>query len=96
MSVITITRFAIDPANADALQVRHASLVAAIRFTAPGLTTTQLAKLDDTTWLAVWHWDSPESLEHARAVAPNLPEAAEAFALADDVTTEQATIIDAR
>jgi hypothetical protein len=37
MSVITLTRFTIEPGVAGALRARHTELVAAIRSAAPGL-----------------------------------------------------------
>lgn len=37
MAAVTITRFKIDPVDAEELQVRHAALVSAIRSAVPGL-----------------------------------------------------------
>ncbi|MEV4417483.1 antibiotic biosynthesis monooxygenase [Catellatospora sp. NPDC049609] len=96
MSVVTMTRFTIDPHDAEELRVRHAALVAAVRSVTPGLVAAQLGKLDDQTWLGVWRWESAEHLRAAREIAPSQPTTADAFALAADVTVEQMDLVDER
>jgi quinol monooxygenase YgiN len=93
MSVISITRFQADPANADQVQARHAALVTAIRTTLPGLTEARLGRLSDETWVGVWRWDSAASLQAARQAAPGTAAATEAFALARDVTAEDIEVL---
>ncbi|MEU1688482.1 antibiotic biosynthesis monooxygenase [Micromonospora sp. NPDC005707] len=94
MSVVTLTRFRIDPADAAELRLRHAALVSAIRSAAPGLAEARLGKLDDETWIGIWRWESTEGLRAAREIAPARPESTAAFSLARDVTVEQMEIID--
>ncbi|WP_406067678.1 antibiotic biosynthesis monooxygenase [Micromonospora sp. NBC_01638] len=96
MSVVTITRFKIDPVNAEELRARHAPLVSAIRSAVPGLAEARLGKLDDETWIGIWRWESAESIRMAREVGPDRPEATAAFSLTRDVTVEQAEIVDER
>ncbi|WP_433280397.1 antibiotic biosynthesis monooxygenase [Micromonospora sp. CA-244673] len=94
MSVVTLTRFRIDPADAAELRLRHAALVSAIRSAAPGLAEARLGKLDDETWIGIWRWESAEGLRAAREIAPARPESTAAFSLARDVTVEQMEIVD--
>lgn len=94
MSVITLTRFTIEPGVARALQTRHAELVAAIRSAAPGLVEARLGSVDEQTWVAIWRWDSAEHLQAARRIAPDLPETAPAFSLARAVTADDVAVID--
>ncbi|MEV0646473.1 hypothetical protein AB0I28_14540 [Phytomonospora sp. NPDC050363] len=95
MSLIVLTRFAIDPADAGELVTRHAALVEAQRGT--GLTNAGLGRIDDANWVGVWRWESAEHLAAVRA-APG-PEAAHAFALVTDrsaITVEEIELVDER
>ncbi|MFI7281325.1 antibiotic biosynthesis monooxygenase [Micromonospora chersina] len=96
MSVVTMTRFSIDPADAAELRLRHAALVSAVRSAVPGLAEARLGKLDDETWIGIWRWESAEGLRTAREIAPTRPESTAAFSLARDVTVEQVEIVDER
>lgn len=94
MSVVTLTRFTIEPGDAAALRARHTDLVAAIRSAVPGLAEARLGKLDDRTWIGIWRWASAEDLQAARRIAPHRPEAAAAFALAREATAEDVAVVD--
>ncbi|GAA2394736.1 antibiotic biosynthesis monooxygenase [Nonomuraea africana] len=94
MSVITVTRFQIDPADAEQLRDRHAALVAATRAACPGLTEARLGRLDDETWVGVWRWDSAPSLQAARQAVPGNAEATAAFALTRESTVEDIDVLD--
>ncbi|WP_188188664.1 antibiotic biosynthesis monooxygenase [Nonomuraea sp. SYSU D8015] len=94
MSVITVTRFQIDPADADELRARHAALVAATRAAAPGLIEARLGRVDDTTWVGVWRWDSAAGLQTARQAVPGNAEASAAFALTREATAEDIEVLD--
>ena len=83
MSVLTITRVTARPADADELLARHATLVA----TQEGLDDARIGRLDDTTWVAVWRWESAEALAAARRNVG--PEAAAAFALTTEQSVEE-------
>ncbi|MEV4577940.1 antibiotic biosynthesis monooxygenase [Nonomuraea jabiensis] len=93
MTVISVTRFQADPADAEQVQARHAALVTAIRATQPGLTEARLGRMDDETWVGVWRWDSAASLQAARQSAPATPAAAAAFALVRDVTAQDIEVL---
>ncbi|MFC4114957.1 antibiotic biosynthesis monooxygenase [Nonomuraea zeae] len=94
MSVITVTRFQIDPADAEQLRARHAALVAAIRKTSPGLIEARLGRISDETWAGVWRWDSAASLQAARQAVPGSAEAAAAFALTREAGVDDIEILD--
>ncbi|MEU4511224.1 antibiotic biosynthesis monooxygenase [Nonomuraea wenchangensis] len=93
MTVISITRFQADPADAEQVQARHAALVTAIRAVQSGLTEARLGRIDGETWVGVWRWDSAASLQAARDAAPGTPAAAAAFAVARDVTAQDIEIL---
>ncbi|MFG1616259.1 antibiotic biosynthesis monooxygenase [Nonomuraea wenchangensis] len=94
MSVITITRFQTDPADAEELRARHAALVSATRAALPGLTEARLGRIDDSTWVGVWRWDSAASLQAARQAVPGDATAAAAFALTREATVDDIAVLD--
>lgn len=94
MSVITVTRFKADPADAEQVQARHAALVAAIRATQSGLTEARLGRLNDETWVGVWRWDSAASLRAARQAVPGDAAATQAFALTREATVDDIDVLD--
>ena len=75
---------------------KRAALVAAIRHRFPGLTEARLTRLDDRTWIDVWRWESRADLQRALEGGPTIPEAPAVFALTQELSTEDAEIIDER
>jgi hypothetical protein len=94
MALIRTTRFTADPADADAVLERRRNLLDAIRARFFGPVEARLIRVDERTWVDMWRWDSPETLQAALAGAPSLPEAAAAFAVARDVSAEQGDVVD--
>ncbi|MBG0831826.1 antibiotic biosynthesis monooxygenase [Planomonospora sp. ID67723] len=94
MTVISVTRFQADPADAAQVRARHAALVSATRAALPGLTEARLGRLDDETWVGVWRWDSAASLAAARQTLPGTTVAAAAFAVAREVTADDIEVLD--
>ncbi|MED7929229.1 antibiotic biosynthesis monooxygenase [Nonomuraea sp. LP-02] len=94
MPLITVTRFQIDPADAEQLRARHAALVAATRAAVPGLEEAWLGRVDDEHWAGIWRWDSAASLATARQAVAGSPEAAAAFALTREAGAEDFEILD--
>ena len=97
MTILRLTRFTLKPTvEVDAMLATRGELIDAIRGKFGGLVETRLAKVDDTTWLDLWRWESAESLQAALAGAPALPQAAAAFALVEDATEERMELVDER
>lgn len=98
MSVLRIDHFTVDPARAEDLIHRRNDLVAAVRKAVPGLLEARLARKDDRTWIDLWRWDTHANAQAAVDLARSgaLPEAAAAFELATDVSTEFTEVIDER
>ena len=96
MAVPRLTRFRVDPADANEMLARRNALVAAVRDTFSGLVEARLGKVDDETWVDMWRWQSLADAEAALANAAALPQAAAAFALARDITAENAEVVDER
>ncbi|GAA2699347.1 antibiotic biosynthesis monooxygenase [Nonomuraea recticatena] len=94
MSVITVTRFQADPADADQVRARHAALVSATRAAMSGLAEARLGRIGDETWVGVWRWDSAACLRAARQALPGTEAAVAAFAVAREVTAEDIEILD--
>jgi heme-degrading monooxygenase HmoA len=94
MAVLRISRFTAEPGDADELLARRAALIASVRASYPGLTEARLTRLDDRTWVDLWRWESAEHVKAALAGAPSLAEAGPAFALTQEMTAEQLTIVD--
>src|SRR3954453_18658069 len=93
MALIRTTRFTADPADADLVLERRRQLITAVRKQFAGPTETRLVRLDERTWVDAWRGDSPEILTAALAGAPDLPEAAAAFAVTHDVSAEQGDLV---
>jgi hypothetical protein len=97
MTILRLTRFTLKPSvDTDAMLTTRGELIDAVRGKFAGLAETRLAKVDDTTWLDLWRWESAEALQTALAGAPSLPQAAAAFALVEDATEERMELIDER
>lgn len=94
MAIIRTTRFTADPADAETVLRRRRQLLDALRGRFSGPTETRLIRVDERTWVDMWRWDSEEILRAALDGAPQLPEAAAAFAVAHDVSAEQGGVVD--
>lgn len=95
MPVFELARFTVDPSNADQLLRKRGPMVEAMRTRFPGLIHADLARIDERTWIDVWKWQSRDEAEAAAAQAPSVPEAADMFALIQDVVSmEHAEIAD--
>ncbi|HEU5107614.1 MAG TPA: hypothetical protein VFT95_03475 [Micromonosporaceae bacterium] len=93
MAVLRFTRFTADPADTENMLAKRAALVSAARNAFPGLIETQLARLDDETWIDIWRWNSLEEAQAAVRTAGSIPEVAAAVALARNVTVEFAEAV---
>lgn len=94
MTMVAITRFQAEPADAEEVRARHTTLVSTVRSLTDGLSEARLGRLDDRTWVGIWRWDSAEHLQAVRRQVADRPEAAAAFALVSDVTAEEVQIVD--
>ncbi|THV41097.1 antibiotic biosynthesis monooxygenase [Glycomyces buryatensis] len=94
MSVITVTRFTVAPENVEELRSRHAALVADVKDTGAGLARAQFGRIDETSYVGIWRWDSAADLQAAREIPP-APEAAKAaFSLVTDATVDEIHVLD--
>lgn len=96
MSVLRMSRFTVDPTSSGEMLARRATMIDALRARFPGLLEAQLSRIDDSTWVDVWRWESRQAAEAAIQGAPGLPEVSAAFAVARDVTAEFAEPVDTR
>ncbi|MDN5915379.1 MAG: antibiotic biosynthesis monooxygenase [Pseudonocardia sp.] len=96
MTAIRFARFHVEPADADEMINKRALLVDAIRHRFPGLTRTHLTRLGERTWLDIWRWESHADLQRALEAGPTLAEAPAVFALAQELSTEDADLVDER
>jgi hypothetical protein len=78
------------------MMARRADLVAATRRLYPGLIDARLLRVDDTTWLDLWRWESMARAEAAIAGAHDIPGATAAFELTSNVSAEFTEIVDER
>ena len=95
MTVLRLDHFTIDPADTGEMLTRHAALVATAKDAFPGLIEVQLAKVDDQTWIDVWHWDTLANAQAAATQGPTIPEAGAAFSLTKSLAVEYAQVVDA-
>jgi hypothetical protein len=94
MAIVNIVKFTVRPEDADEMVVRRDALVDAAREAAPGLLRAVLSKVDEETWVDVWHWDSEESLQAAQNVVG--PVAQAAMALVKDPETTRGQLVSSR
>ena len=95
---MTVTRthhYAVGEADLDELLARRAALITAVRAAYPGLTGTQLTRLEDGTFTDTWRWDTAERMRAARP-ATELPEARAAMSLVRDHTARNGEVVDER
>lgn len=95
MTVTKTHHYAVGDADLDELLARRAALISAVRAAYPGLTGTQLTRLEDGTFTDTWRWDSAERMRAARP-ATELPEARAAMSLVRDHTARNGEILDER
>lgn len=96
MTAIRFARFHIEPADADEMISKRAALVDAIRHRFPGFTGAHLTRLDERTWIDIWRWESHADLQRALEAGPTFAEAPAVFALTQDLSTEDADLVDER
>ncbi|GAA2033863.1 hypothetical protein GCM10009839_37940 [Catenulispora yoronensis] len=94
MAVLRIVRFTADPDQADTLRQVRTALIAATRERFDGLTETRLTRVDDSTWIDHWRWESAEHMQRALDSAATIPGAGEAFALISEPSPTVAEIVD--
>ena len=81
MEIVNVVRFKISPDQEQEMHTRRNTLIAAARALGPGPLRTILTRVDEETWMDLWHWDSEASLRATQQA--QLPEAKEAFALVE-------------
>jgi hypothetical protein len=95
MTVTKTHRYSVGEADLDELLARRAALITAVRAAYPGLTGTQLTRLEDGTFTDTWRWDTAERMRAARP-ATELPEARAAMSLVRDHTARHGEVVDER
>lgn len=98
MPVLRITRFEVEPAEVDEMLRRRSALLDAVRESCPGLTGTQVSRLDPRHWVDIWRWASSQEMAAAlqAAASGRLPAAGPAFALTQNATAEVMEVVDER
>jgi hypothetical protein len=89
MNIVNIVRFKVRPEDAKEMVARRDALVDAARTASPGLLRATLSKVDEESWVDVWHWDSAESLEAAQAAVRPVAQAAFELVTEYEGTTTQ-------
>lgn len=94
MAIVNIVRFKVRPEDADEMVARRDALVDAAKKASPGLVRAVLSKVDDESWVDIWHWDSEESLKAAQAEVG--PVAQAAFELVSDHESTRGELVSSR
>ena len=76
-----IARYSVGDTSEDVLRERWEAAVAAIRERFGGLVEANLVRMDGSTWIDLWAWESKEAALKAAEQAPSVPEAAALFEL---------------
>jgi hypothetical protein len=94
MATLELARFKVEPENIGRMLQSRDAMVEAIRARFAGLIEARLARLDDTTWIDVWKWESLEQAKAAADGASAVPEAGAMFSLISEVESmEHAEIL---
>jgi heme-degrading monooxygenase HmoA len=96
MSVIRFARFHVEPTEANEMLMTRAALIDGIRQRFSGLTEARLTRVDARTYVDVWRWNSRADLDQALEAGPTVAEAPAVFALLQELTTEDADVVDER
>ena len=81
MDIVNVVRFTISEEDEQKMLAQRETLLAAVRAHSTGLQRAVLTKIDEKTWMDLWHWDSEESLTKVQQA--RLPEAVASFAMVD-------------
>ena len=95
MTVTKTHHYTVGEADLYELLARRAALITAVRAAYPGLTGTQLTRLEDGTFTDTWCWDTAKRMRAARP-ATELPEARAAMSLVRDHTARKGEVLDER
>lgn len=96
VEVVRIHTYAVDPDKLGEFLQRRATVIGVIRTAHPGLTSTQLVRLEDGTYTDTWRWESFPAMAAAFPLAQS-PEAVAAWSLVSaPPTATNAEIIDER
>jgi len=91
MEIVNVVRFKISPTREQEMLDTRTVLLAAARKVGPGPRHTVLTRVDEETWMDVWHWDSEESLTATQAA--RLPEAEAAFGMVEVIDGTMGRIV---
>lgn len=81
MEIVNVMRFKISPDQEQEMHARRTTLLAAVHDQTDGLIRAILTRVDEDTWMDLWHWDSEAALRATQQA--QLPAAKEAFALVE-------------
>lgn len=83
MEIVNVVRFKIGPDQEQEMRARRTALIEATKPYGGGPLSTTLTRVDEETWMDLWHWGSEDALKSAQDA--QLPEAKAAFALVEYV-----------
>ena len=87
MKTFELARFRVASQDAEKLLARWPAAVEAIRTACTGLIDAKLVRIDETTWMDIWQWESHDLAKVAAQTAPSLPSAALMFSLITEPPT---------
>lgn len=94
MAALELARYTVKDGEVDEFLESWERAVRAIRGAFPGLETAALARIDETTFIDFWRWDTRPHAEAAARGAPSVAEAAAMFGhIAQVLTMEHAQIV---
>lgn len=96
MAHVRIARFHLDPEDTEKMLIAREELIAAIRQRCTGLTQASLGRVDERSWLDVWRWETRADLDRALEAGPTFAEGPVVFALTQELTTEDVSLVDER
>lgn len=91
MEIVNVIRFKVSPDQEQEVHARRTALLEAARAKGLGPLRTILTRVDEETWMDLWHWSSEESLKATQQA--QLPEAKAAFALVEVLDSTQGAIV---
>jgi hypothetical protein len=82
-----ITTFTVSPENSEAMLASRPALERVLGSEIDGFRSIRLLRVDESTWIDLVEWDTPEHAKAAMEVVMQRPEAEAMFATIDEVVS---------
>ena len=94
MSVVRTHRYTVETGKLAELLEQRTTLIQGIRSANPAFTEATLIRMEDGSYIDLWHWESAEAMQAAAAAAKNFPLVGATLALTTDHQVVDGVVLD--